>query len=64
VFFWIGLLVMLAVFASVFAWAVRGFDGRVHQPGTTHLKPPSAPGEGRSSPARPAGASTRGRPTR
>ena len=42
-FFWIGLVVVLTVFVTVVLWAVRGFEGRVHEPGTTHLGPPAAP---------------------
>ncbi len=36
-FFWVALGVVAVVFVSVFAWALRGYDDRVHQPGTTHL---------------------------
>ena len=39
-FFWIGLALAFVVFVGVVSWAVRGFAGRAHEPGTTHLKPP------------------------
>jgi hypothetical protein len=37
-FFWIGLAVALIVAAVVFAWGVRGFDRRVHKPGSQRLR--------------------------
>ena len=36
-FFWIGLSV---VFVGLVTWGVRGYKGRVHEPGTTHMRPP------------------------
>ena len=45
-FFWIGLVVAFVVFVGVVAWAIRGYGDRFHEPGTTHLAPPSR-GEGR-----------------
>lgn len=42
-FFWVALAVVLVVFVVAVAWGVRGYAGRVHEPGTQHLvdtKPP------------------------
>jgi hypothetical protein len=39
-FFWIGLAVMLVLFVGFVSWGVRGYQGRVHKPGTTHMRPP------------------------
>ena len=36
-FFWIALPIVLIVFVVVVTWGVRGYDGRVHKPGTRHL---------------------------
>jgi hypothetical protein len=36
-FFWIALAVVAVVFVSLFVWASRGYDDRVHKPGTRHL---------------------------
>ena len=36
-FFWIGLAVVLLVFAGLVTWGVRGIAGRAHEPGTRHL---------------------------
>ena len=35
-FFWIGLAVVLVVFVGL----VTTYQGRVHEPGTTHMRPP------------------------
>ena len=39
-FFWIGLAVVFVVFVGLVTWGVRGYQGRAHEPGTTHMKPP------------------------
>jgi hypothetical protein len=39
-FFWIGLAVVFVVFVGLVTWGVRGYKGRVHEPGTTHMRPP------------------------
>jgi hypothetical protein len=36
-FFWIFLAVAAIIFLTVFRWGVRGYDDRVHKPGTRHL---------------------------
>ncbi len=36
-FFWIGLLVVFVLFASIVAWGVRGIERRAHKPGTRRL---------------------------
>ena len=36
-FFWIGLAVVLLVFAGLVTWGVRGIAGRAHEPGTRRL---------------------------
>jgi hypothetical protein len=51
VFFWIALLIVLVVFVCAVVWGVRGYGGRVHEPGTQHLidtKPPRKPRQPRS----------------
>jgi hypothetical protein len=37
VFFWIALVVMIVVVASLIVWASRGVSGRAHEPGTQRL---------------------------
>jgi hypothetical protein len=39
-FFWIGLAVVFVVFVGLVTWGVRGYKARVHEPGTTHMRPP------------------------
>jgi hypothetical protein len=42
-FFWIALPVVLVVFVCAVTWGVRGYGGRVHEPGTRHLFPGDTP---------------------
>ena len=42
-FFWIALPVVLVVFVCAVTWGVRGYGGRVHEPGTRHLYPEDTP---------------------
>jgi hypothetical protein len=53
-FFWIALPVVLVVFVCAVTWGVRGYGGRVHEPGTRHLFPEDTAGR---SPRRSAGRS-------
>ena len=42
-FFWIALPVVLVAFVCAVTWGVRGYGGRVHEPGTRHLFPADTP---------------------
>jgi hypothetical protein len=37
VFFWIGVGVVVVVVVGAVGWAVRGFEEREHEPGTTYM---------------------------
>ena len=37
VFFWIALPIVLVLFVCAVTFGIRGYDGRVHEPGTRHL---------------------------
>jgi hypothetical protein len=37
-FFWIGLVVALVLAGVVTWWGIRGFDKRVHKPGSQRLR--------------------------
>jgi len=39
-FFWVTLAIVLLVAGGLVAWAVRGIDGRAHEPGTQYLRRP------------------------
>ena len=36
-FFWVGVVVVFLIFVGLVTWGVRGYDDRVHKPGTRHL---------------------------